>query len=145
MIRELATVQAIEGDILKVTTELKSGCSGCEQQSHCGAGIISKAFSDRRAEFSVNKPHGVEVAVGEQIELLLPEQMLTRASLLIYGLPLFALLGTAIIAQFMFGVSEGIAILLSLGGFAASFWALKHWFQMRDLKVSKLLQVQQMH
>ncbi|MDN7123582.1 SoxR reducing system RseC family protein [Pseudidiomarina terrestris] len=145
MIREIAIVQAIEADSLLVTTELKSGCSGCAQQSNCGAGIISKAFSDRRAEFRVAKPAGMQFKPGEQIELLLPEQMLTRASLLIYGVPLLALLGTALIAQLLLGMSEGSAILLSLVGFAGSFWGLKRWFQMRDVKVSQLLQVQQMH
>lgn len=145
MIREVAVIQAIEADTLLVSTELKSGCSGCAQQSNCGAGIISKAFSDRRAEFRVGKPAGMNFKVGEQIELLMPEQMLTRASLLIYGVPLVALLTTALIAQLLLGISEGKAILLSLFGFAASFWGLKRWFQMRDVKVSQLLQVQQMH
>ncbi|MFC0444715.1 SoxR reducing system RseC family protein [Pseudidiomarina halophila] len=145
MIREVAIIKTVEQDTLLVTTELKSGCSGCAQQSNCGAGIISKAFSDRRAEFRVAKPAGMNFTAGEQIELLLPEQMLTRASLLIYGVPLMALLITAIVAQLLFGISEGRAILLSLAGFAASFWGLKRWFQMRDVKVSQLLQVQQLH
>lgn len=122
MIREVAIIKTVEQDTLLVTTELKSGCSGCAQQSNCGAGIISKAFSDRRAEFRVAKPAGMNFVAGEQIELLLPEQMLTRASLLIYGVPLMALLITALVAQLLFGISEGSAILLSLTGFAASFW-----------------------
>lgn len=145
MIREVAVVQAIETDYLQVSTELKSGCGGCAQQSTCGAGIISKAFSDRRATFRVARPPSGEFSVGETVELLMPEQALTQASLIIYGVPLLALLGVAILAQSLFGLSEGLSIVAALLGFAGSFFALKRWYQMRDLQVTQLLQVRQLH
>lgn len=144
MIREVAIVQAVEAEYLEVTTELKTGCGSCAQQSTCGAGIISKAFSDRRATFRVARPEG-QFTVGETIELQMPEQALTQASLLIYGMPLVVLLAVAIIAQSVFGLSEGISIIAALIGFAASFVALKRWYQMRDLHVSRLLEVRQLH
>ena len=75
----------------------------------------------------------------------MPEQALTQASLLIYGLPLIALLSVAIIAQTLFGLSEGVSIVAALIGFAASFVALKRWYQMRDLQVTQLLEVRQLH
>jgi sigma-E factor negative regulatory protein RseC len=143
MIREVAVVQAIEADFLQVSTELKTGCGGCAQQSTCGAGIISKAFSDRRATFRVARPQG-QFTVGETVELLMPEQALTQASLLIYGVPLLALLSVAIVAQTLLGLPEGMSILLALVGFAASFVGLKRWYQMRDLQVTQLLQVRQL-
>lgn len=144
MIREVAVIQAIEADHLEVSTDLKTGCGGCAQQSTCGAGVISKAFSDRRATFRVARPKG-SFAVGETVELLMPEQALTQASLLIYGIPLIALLSVAIIAQTLFGLSEGVSIVAALIGFAASFVALKRWYQMRDLQVTQLLEVRQLH
>lgn len=145
MIREVATITEVGADYLLVTTELKTGCSGCAQQSTCGAGIISKAFSDRRAAFRVNKPGDSHFSVGQTVELLLPEQMLTQASLLIYGLPLVVLLLSAATLQGGLGLHEGISIAGSLIAFGASFWGLKRWFKMRDLQVSQLLQVQQIH
>ncbi|RUO55815.1 SoxR reducing system RseC family protein [Pseudidiomarina homiensis] len=144
MIREVAVVQAIENDHLEVSTELQTGCGGCAQQSTCGAGIISKAFSDRRATFRVARPDG-QFTVGETVELLMPEQALTQASLIIYGVPILTLLAVAIMTQGLLGLSEGVSIVTALVGFAASFVALKRWYQMRDLQVSRLLQVRQLH
>lgn len=144
MIREVAIIQAIDTNYLEVSTELKTGCGGCAQQSTCGAGIISKAFSDRRATFRVARPEGV-YRVGETVELLMPEQALTQASLLIYGIPLVTLLSFAIITQSVLGWSEGLSIIAALTAFATSFVALKRWYQLRDLQVTQLLEVRQLH
>ncbi|KFZ31733.1 positive regulator of sigma E activity [Pseudidiomarina salinarum] len=142
MIREVAEITAIHPDSLQVSTQLKTGCSGCEQQSTCGAGIISKAFSDRRAEFLVQRPAG-SFAVGQQVELLLPEAVLTRFSLLIYILPILILLLSAILLTQGLGWPEGQAIIGSLMAFAASFWLLRRWLHLRDVQVTQLLSVQQ--
>ncbi|MBR9906513.1 MAG: SoxR reducing system RseC family protein [Gammaproteobacteria bacterium] len=142
MIRELAEIVAVRDDSLRVSTELKTGCGSCAQQSTCGAGIISKAFSDRRAEFDVRKPAG-EFLQGQVIELLLPEQALTQLSLMMYGLPLLALMVTAIgLGQFA-NMSEGWVILSAFLSFGLSFYGLKRWLHHRDVQVSQLLSVQQ--
>lgn len=142
MIRELAEVVAINTDTLRVSTELKTGCGSCAQQSTCGAGIISKAFSDRRAEFEVRKPAG-QFYLGQHIELLLPEQALTQLSLLMYGVPLLALMLSAIVLGQVTMLSEGWVILSAFASFALSFYGLKRWLHHRDVQVSQLLSVQQ--
>lgn len=142
MIREVAEITAIYPDSLQVTTELKTGCSGCQQQSTCGAGIISKAFSDRRAEFLVQRPAG-SFSVGQQVELLLPEAVLTRFSLLIYIVPILVLLLSAILLTQVLQWPEGQAIIGSLMTFAASFWLLRRWLHLSDVQVTQLLSVQQ--
>ncbi|WP_417664080.1 SoxR reducing system RseC family protein [Pseudidiomarina donghaiensis] len=142
MIRELAEIVAVYDDSLQVSTELKTGCGSCAQQSTCGAGIISKAFSDRRAEFLVRKPEG-QFQVGQMIELLLPEQALTQLSLMLYGLPLLALMITAVGLGELAGVSEGWVIISAFASFGLSFYGLKRWLHHRDVQVSQLLSVQQ--
>lgn len=142
MIRELAEVVAVEADRLVVSTELKTGCGSCAQQSTCGAGIISKAFSDRRAEFHVRRPAG-EFQPGQHIELLLPEQALTQLSLLMYGIPLLALLVTALGLTLLTTISEGWVIISAFLSFGLSFYGLKRWLHHRDVQVSQLLRVQQ--
>lgn len=142
MIREVAEVIAVEDDELFVSTQLKSGCGSCAQQSTCGAGIISKAFSDRRAEFRVRKPTG-QFQPGQHIELLLPEQALTKFSLLVYGIPLMALLLVAVGLTQVTVISEGWVIMAAFVSFGCSFWGLKHWLHHRDVQVSQLLSVQQ--
>jgi sigma-E factor negative regulatory protein RseC len=143
MIRERAEIVALHDDYLTVSTELKSGCGGCAQQNSCGAGIISKAFADRRAEFVVQRPQGLRLAVGDQIELALPQTMLTRFSLWVYGLPLLVLLTLAMTTQLALGWSEGYVIVTALFGFAISFVLIRHWLKLRDVQVSQLLQIQQ--
>lgn len=142
MIRELAQVIQVEAEQLLVTTELKSGCGSCAQQSTCGAGIISKAFTDRRAQFHVPKPSG-DFQPGQQVELLLPEQAVTRYSLLLYGIPIAMLLLVAVLLTNMTSLSEGWIILVAFIGFGLSFVGLQRWLRQRDVQVSRLLMVKQ--
>lgn len=141
MIRERAHVTAVFATELTVSTQLKSGCGSCQQQNTCGAGIISKAFSDRRAEFQVPRPPGA-IKIGDEVDLLLPEQALTSYSLLMYGLPIMLLLSIAVVAQW-FGIAEGWSILAAFSGFALSFFGLRKWLNHRDVEVMQLLQIQQ--
>jgi sigma-E factor negative regulatory protein RseC len=143
MIRERAEIIAMHDDYLTVSTELKSGCGGCAQQNSCGAGIISKAFADRRAQFIVQRPAGLTLAVGEQVELALPQAMLTRFSLWVYGAPLLVLLLVALMGQLMLGWSEGYVIISALVSFGFSFVLIRQWLKLRDVQVSQLLQIQQ--
>ncbi len=144
MIREIAEIVAVEKQRLVVSTQLKTGCGGCAQQNTCGAGIISKAFSDRRAEFSVSRPAG-DFHVGQQIELLLPEVALTKFSLLMYGIPILTLLLIASVLSNVAWMSEGWVIIAAFVGFGLSFKGLRSWMKKRDLQVSQLLSVQQIH
>ncbi|MGX5914291.1 SoxR reducing system RseC family protein [Aliidiomarina sp. Khilg15.8] len=139
MIRELGQVTAVEGDEITITTQLKSGCSGCQQQNHCGAGLLSKAFPQRRGEFSLHTEQ--RFAVGEQVELQLPEAALARFSLAMYLLPLVALVLGAALGQALWPRSEGPAIALAALSMAGSFYLLRRYLRHRDVKVQALLQV----
>ncbi|MGI0152285.1 SoxR reducing system RseC family protein [Pseudidiomarina sp. WS423] len=142
MIRELAEVIAVDESSLLVATQLKTGCSGCAQQNTCGAGVISKAFADRRAQFRVAKPMG-DFRVGEQLELLLPEQTLTHFSLLMYGLPIVVLTLLAMLLTKFTSWPEGWIILTAFAGFGLSFIGLKKWLSQRDIQINKQLKVEQ--
>lgn len=139
MIRELGQVIAIDGEEVTISTQLKSGCSGCQQQNHCGAGLLSKAFPQRRGEFSLRTRQ--RFAVGEQVELQLPEAALARFSLAMYLLPLLALVAGAALGQALWPQSEGPAIALAALGMASSFYLLRRYLRHRDVKVQALLQV----
>ncbi|EKE84808.1 SoxR reducing system RseC family protein [Idiomarina xiamenensis] len=137
MIRELAEVVAIKPGIVVVSTQLKSGCSGCEQQRQCGAGLLSQVFSDRRAQFEV--PTQGAFSVGDQVELSIPEQHVTRYSLLVYSLPILALLLTALLTGPALNFAEGASILCSFAAMALTFYGLRCWLRYRDLQVQQLL------
>ncbi|TRW49597.1 SoxR reducing system RseC family protein [Aliidiomarina halalkaliphila] len=138
MIRELGEVIEVDGNSVTIATQLKQGCGGCQQQNHCGAGLLSKAFPSRQGTLSIwmdSTP-----AVGDTVELLLPEQVMVRFSFLLYLVPLLALFAGAWLGQALLG-SEGISILLGFSAFALSFIGLKRWLKMRDIRVRQLLQV----
>ncbi|EAQ31160.1 MULTISPECIES: SoxR reducing system RseC family protein [Idiomarina] len=137
--KELAQVVAVDGEKVTVSTQLKSACSGCEQNTTCGAGILSKVFSDRHSTFVVKTQS--PVTVGEYVELSIPEQQVTRFALLLYGLPVLTLLLLASVLTSFTSISEGYTILLSFAGFALSFLALRLWFRLRDVRVNQLLVV----
>lgn len=139
MIRELGQITAVEGNYITISTQLKSGCSGCQQQNHCGAGLLSKAFPQRSGEFSLHSEG--HFAVGQQVELQLPESALARFSLAMYLLPLLALLLGAALGQLLWPQSEGPAIMFAAVSMAVSFYLLRRYLHHRDVKVQALLQV----
>jgi len=122
--KEIAEVTAVEGNRVTVTTELKTACSGCAQVSNCGAGILSKVFADRNAQFTVVTEQAFRP--GELVQLEVPDTAVTRFALLLYGLPILMLL----------------LILLSFAGFALTFWGLKRWFRKRDIQVNAMVKLE---
>ncbi|RUO80592.1 Fis family transcriptional regulator [Idiomarina tyrosinivorans] len=142
MVRELGEVTAVGRGVITIATQLKSGCGSCVQQSTCGAGIISKVFSEKRAELTVETDD--KFALGETVQLSIAEEWLTRFALLVYGLPIVALLVSAIALSAIPGISEGIVILLSFGCFGLTFAALKGSLRGRDLKVNRVVGIQRL-
>ncbi|MDV6315345.1 SoxR reducing system RseC family protein [Idiomarina sp. HP20-50] len=138
--KEIAEVVAVEGNRVTVTTELKTACSGCAQVSNCGAGILSKVFADRNAQFTVLTEQAF--APGDQVQLEVPEAAVTRFALVLYGLPILMLLLVAVLLENMGTLSEGVVILLSFTGFAITFWGLKHWFRKRDIQVNAMVKLE---
>ncbi len=108
MSEELATVVAIEGDHAWVECERRSACNGCQQQSGCGTGTVAKAFPLKAPRLRVRLT--AEVSVGQQIRLGIPQESLLRGAALVYVLPLFCLLASALLGQLW------LAPLLSGGG-----------------------------
>ncbi|RUO36341.1 SoxR reducing system RseC family protein [Aliidiomarina sanyensis] len=138
MIRELGEVTSVDGQRVTIKTQLKQGCGGCKQQSHCGAGLLSKAFPQRRGELDVWMEQAPEP--GTQVELLLPEQAMVRFSVWLYLLPLLALfIGAWFGSALMY--HEGWSILFATISFAGSFWVLNRWLRKRDVQVRALMQV----
>lgn len=137
--KEVAEVVAVDGNRITVTTELKTACSGCAQNTTCGAGLLSKMFADRHAQFTVVSEQPVKV--GERVELSVPESEFTRFALMLYGLPILALTLIAMVLTSLSQLPEWLVIVLAFAGFAASFVGLKHWFRRRDVKVNQLVQI----
>lgn len=95
MMIETATVIAYHNGIATVQCQAKQGCGGCSAQASCGTKALSALAGEKTApqfELAVNQP----LAMGDQIELGLPEQTLLTGVFWLYGVPLIALLGSAV-------------------------------------------------
>lgn len=119
MIEEIGVICAIEQhdseQVVLVETQIKSTCGSCEAQSNCGTGAIAKVFANKRdtLRFRLNEM----VEVGQKVSLGIPEENLLKASAMVYFLPLFALVLSAVVGQFILPlvglVAEGWLILFS--------------------------------
>jgi sigma-E factor negative regulatory protein RseC len=116
MIEEIGVICAIEQhdseQVVLVETQIKSTCGSCEAQSNCGTGAIAKIFSNKRETLRFRLNEMVEV--GQKVRLGIPEENLLKASAMVYCLPLFALVLSALVGQFI----------LPLAGLMAEGWLI---------------------
>ena len=112
MIRETATVVAVNGDTVTVEAAIKSTCNACQAQSDCGTGVISRALAPKTQQLTLRTP--MPVRVGQEVIVGIPEAGILSASAWLYLLPLIAFIGA-------YSVSIS---LLSSNGFTHELWAM---------------------
>jgi sigma-E factor negative regulatory protein RseC len=86
MIEENAVVVAVAPDVVWVETRARSACPSCSSSSACGTSALSGLFRGRTNRIRISD--GVGVEVGDSVVIGISEGALTRASLLVYLLPL---------------------------------------------------------
>lgn len=117
MIRELGEVVALVPGGVLVETQRASGCASCSSQKGCGVRVLQGVFGGRRHR--VTAQTALPLRIGDRVELVLPASALVQAALLMYLLPLVALVVGAVIGQIVFH-TNGAAILGSASGFVLS-------------------------
>jgi sigma-E factor negative regulatory protein RseC len=131
MIEEIGVICAIEQDnskqVVLVETQIKSTCGSCEAQSNCGTGAIAKVFASKRETLSFRLNELVEV--GQKVSLGIPEENLLKASALVYCLPLFALVFSALVGQAILPM-----VGLTAEGWLILFTALCTYFTFRYVR-----------
>lgn len=90
--KELARVVAVEDGGLWVETQRSSTCNSCAVQKGCGQGLMAKMMPGKEHYLWVvvqdaNKP---SVSVGDQVEISVPDDVILKASLIVYLVPLLA-------------------------------------------------------
>ena len=78
MIRETATVVAVNGDTVTVEAAIKSTCNACQAQSDCGTGVISRALAPKTQQLTLRTP--MPVRVGQEVTVGIPEAGILSAS-----------------------------------------------------------------
>jgi len=124
MVEENAKVLKVEGDVVWVQAIQQSACGSCQAQKGCGHSLLAKT-GQRQIDLPVAR-NGLEVSVNDQVVIGVPEQAILKSSMLMYGVPLGAMLVVATIMSLL-GLTELMVILGSfislLVGF---FWVARH-------------------
>lgn len=153
MIKELATVVAIEAGTITVTSQIKSSCSGCAQVDSCGSGQVAKALP--QAKLTITLPYEANTAsaqgiveqavkLGDCVVIGIPEEYVLSSAAQVYLLPLFGLitfssLGQLLLHQQVF-THELVALGLGVTGAYLGYRVAK--FQQQRGKQSNKLQPQ---
>lgn len=119
MVEESARVLRVEGDVVWVQAIAKSACGSCQAQKGCGHSLLAKA-GQKQIDLPVDR-NGLDVVENDQVIIGVPEQAILRSSLLMYGVPLMAMIAVAITLS-LIGVEEKIGVLGAFLALVAGFF-----------------------
>jgi sigma-E factor negative regulatory protein RseC len=125
MLEEVGTVVKIDADALWVATVQKSACGSCSAQKGCGQQVLGKVFSTSSAIRVLLAGHSPDTfALEQQVRIGIPEDVVVKGALLVYLLPLAAMILFAWIG-YNLGQSEGISALAALLGLVLGGWLVR--------------------
>ncbi len=97
MIEELAVVVKIENHQVWVVSGQNSACGGCQQKASCTTNALGSVLKKK----SVPVDCDIQLKTGDEVMVAIDENLLLRASLLLYLVPLIALFTGAGIADWL--------------------------------------------
>jgi sigma-E factor negative regulatory protein RseC len=124
MIEESAIVVGLEQNLAMLEIVRRSPCGLCGQTRGCGISLWGRIFRHRKNIFkAVNQ---INAKVGDGVIVGIEEQALLTSSLMVYGIPLVAMLAGALLASGIFAgdsnhLSPGHADLYAAMGAVAGF------------------------
>lgn len=129
MIEATGQIESLDGDHAWVATQRQSSCGSCSVSKGCGTSTVAKLFGDRLhrvyARNEVNAREGDSVVVG------ISEATLVKGSLMLYLLPLLALMAGGLLGELMAGQmglnGELGALFMAVLGFIISLLWLKRY------------------
>ncbi|MGZ5624797.1 MAG: SoxR reducing system RseC family protein [Methylobacter sp.] len=122
MIEELAVVVKIENRQVWVESGQNSACGGCLQKASCSTNAIGSVLKKK----SVPVDCDIELKTGDEVMVAIDENLLLRASLLLYLVPLIALFTGAGLAEWLLPDTVANADLWIAAG-AVSCFILSLW------------------
>lgn len=123
MLEESGRVVALDGEHAWVQTIRKSACASCEAKSGCGQGVLSR-ISDGKAN-QVLVANTLKLKVGDEVLLGIPEDMLVKASFVVYLIPLLCMITAAAITDKWLLAGEGWTALAGIVGLMSGFLIVK--------------------
>ncbi|MET1254111.1 SoxR reducing system RseC family protein [Aliikangiella maris] len=113
MLYETGLVTKLEGDIAWVNTKAKLACSSCKIASSCGSGILENYLSGKIFVSPIE--NRLNASIGDEVIIAVAKSSVTKASLLVYFVPLLGLVCGAIGGTLGFN-SEPVTIALAMLG-----------------------------
>lgn len=128
MICEAGRIDSIQGEWAFVETFQVSACQSCSAKAGCGTSALGSIFSGKRhlVKVAVGQFSG-QLQVGDQVELAIDDDTMLRSSMMVYLLPLFAMILGALSGPsiFTFLVGDAPALLGAAAGFTLACLALR--------------------
>ncbi|RZR37722.1 SoxR reducing system RseC family protein [Vibrio vulnificus] len=120
MMTALATVTQVtpndHGFEVALSCEQQTSCSSCSSQKSCGTGVVSKAFGNKSLLWHLEIQRRLHV--GQVVEIGIPEQSLLQSAMLVYLLPIVAMLLGALFGHLVLSpwleMGEGAVVLTSM-------------------------------
>lgn len=137
MLEERGQVIAVEQGAVRVRVNRQSACGSCQARAACGQGLMQVIQPEHCHE--VRALTDLNLQEGEFVVLGVSENLVLRSALMVYLLPLLALITGAVLGQ-QLGLSEGWSILLASVAFAASGFYL-YRFNERNTNNTDLMPV----
>jgi len=100
MIEEQAQVVEIFEDKLVLQAQTQSACGSCSANKGCGTSLLSKVIGRKFTRFEA--VNNINAAVGDMVIVGISEDALLKGSLVMYALPIAAMLLSALVADFLF-------------------------------------------
>lgn len=128
MVEEHALVVAVDEGSAWVETQRRSVCGQCSANKGCGTAVLQNVLGNKRNVIRVlNK---IPVNVGDEVIIGINEDALVKGSMLIYALPIaamivFALLGETFVARWLSIETDLMSMLGALFGLVLSVAALR--------------------
>ena len=122
MIEELAVVVKIENHQVWVEGGQNSACGGCQQKASCTTNALGSVLKKK----SVPVDSNIQLKTGDEVIVAIDENLLLRASILLYLVPLIALFTGAGIADWLLADNTGYAD-LGIAGSAVLSFLLSLW------------------
>jgi len=118
MLSETAHVVAVKSDSVWVETIRESTCGSCVAQKGCGHSLLNRISSGRRNYIEVfsGKLAAADCTVDDHVHISIPEKVILQGSLLVYMLPLIAMLGGAVLATTIFQGNPDLLAIYWLSG-----------------------------
>ena len=119
MIEEHARVIAVQNGQLLLEAQTKASCSACAVKQGCGTSVISKWVGRKFTRFQA--PNTVNARVGDEVVVGLAEDAMLKGSVLVYLLPLLAMIGFALLADSLIAADTASRELMVLIAAVAGF------------------------